>query len=157
MANWTIRGATPGDWPEIAALLTASDLPLAGAADYLDRFLVAVQGETLLGCAAVEQYGQDGLLRSVAVAGSARGSGLGQALVQAALEQARVDGLCRITLLTTTAATFFPRFGFHSIDRDAAPQAVQASIEFRDACPASATVMHLDLAPTGRSRHVSPV
>jgi amino-acid N-acetyltransferase len=54
-----------------------------------------------------------------------------------------------ITLLTTTAATFFPRFGFRAIARAAAPRAVQDSVEFREACPASASVLLLDLAPVG--------
>ena len=43
--------------------------------------------------------------------------------------------------LTTTAERFFPRFGFERITRDDVPASVQASIEFREACPASATVM----------------
>jgi len=149
MTDWTIRPATQDDWPCIVALLAAAGLPLAGAAEHLNRFLLAVRGEALLGCAAMGRHGRDGLLRSVAVAAEARGRGVGQALVSEVVELAHREGLDTITLLTTTAATFFPRFGFHPIARDAAPHAVYASVEFREACPASAAVMLLDLAPAG--------
>ena len=54
-------------------------------------------------------------------------------------------------LLTTTAAPFFARLGFATMERASAPQALQASREFAAACPAGATCMRLDLAsvPTG--------
>ncbi|HEY8310016.1 MAG TPA: hypothetical protein VIG47_05635, partial [Gemmatimonadaceae bacterium] len=44
-------------------------------------------------------------------------------------------------LLTTTAEGYFPRFGFTRISRETASDGVRNSVEFRDACPASATVM----------------
>ena len=44
-------------------------------------------------------------------------------------------------LLTTTAAGFFPKFGFERIDRCDVPRSVQMSVEFTSACPSSATVM----------------
>jgi N-acetylglutamate synthase-like GNAT family acetyltransferase len=147
MADWTMCAATRDDWPRIAALLADAALPLAGAEEHLERFILALRGDALLGCAALERYGRDGLLRSVAVAGPARGQGLGQALVQEMVGRARREGLQTITLLTTTAATFFPRFGFRAIARGAAPRAVQDSIEFREACPASAAVLLLHVAP----------
>jgi amino-acid N-acetyltransferase len=130
-------------------LLADAALPLAGAEEHLERFLLALRGDTLLGCAALERYGHDGLLRSVAVAAEARGQGLGQALVRELVECAGREGVHTITLLTTTAATYFPRFGFRAIARAAAPRAVQDSVEFRETCPASASVLLLDLAPVG--------
>lgn len=57
------------------------------------------------------------------------------------LESARAEGLADVTLLTTTAADYFTRFGFHVIPRESAPEAVRASVEFREACPETATVM----------------
>jgi len=50
-------------------------------------------------------------------------------------------------LLTTTAADFFPKFGFEPIARADVPASVQSSIEFTSACPATATVMRKTLAP----------
>ena len=49
-------------------------------------------------------------------------------------------------LLTTTAERYFARFGFVQIARDDVPGAVQQSVEFREACPASAVVMRTELS-----------
>ncbi len=144
--NWIFRDALPDDWPQIAALLTSVDLPLDGAEAHLDSFLVAFGGGRLAGVAGLERYGSSGLLRSVAVA--ERGTGLGLELVRRLLDRATAEGLTRIVLLTTTAANYFPRFGFRRITRQDVPLAVQESIEFKSACPVSATVMELPLSPT---------
>ncbi|MFN8373032.1 MAG: arsenic resistance N-acetyltransferase ArsN2 [Anaerolineae bacterium] len=141
--SYTFRSAAPTDWEQVAQLLTRVELPLDGAQEHLADFVLAVDGEQLAGVAAVEQYAEHGLLRSVAVA--QRGQGLGQTLVRHILAQARAEGLQDITLLTTTAADFFPRFGFEKIAREQTPAAVQTSIEIQEACPASATVMFLKL------------
>jgi amino-acid N-acetyltransferase len=50
-----------------------------------------------------------------------------------------------IYLLTTTAADFFPRFGFRKIDRKEMDPALERSTELRGACPASAVAMRADL------------
>ncbi len=50
-------------------------------------------------------------------------------------------GVQQVYLLTETAADFFPRFGFQPIARSAVDPAVQTSIEFTSACPASAVAM----------------
>jgi amino-acid N-acetyltransferase len=44
-------------------------------------------------------------------------------------------------LLTQTAEVFFANRGYRRIGRADAPQAVQASAEFRSLCPASAVAM----------------
>ena len=62
-------------------------------------------------------------------------------MTEAALRLARANGVDTVYLLTTTAERFFPRLGFEPITRDQVPTTVQASVEFRSACPASAVVM----------------
>jgi len=154
-----LREAQPDDWLAVESLLADAELPLAGAREHLGDFIVAEgAAATLLGCAALERYAAgcaagdaagaeesdarvSGLLRSLAVAPAARGLGLGASLVESLLSAARAQGLADVTLLTTTAAEYFPRFGFQQIAREAAPLAVRDSIEFREACPASAVVM----------------
>jgi phosphinothricin acetyltransferase len=144
-----IRPASAGDWAAIEKLLTTAALPLDGAREHLEDFLLADHDGMLVGCAAVERYGHAGLLRSVAVAESVRGTGIGAALVERSLADARAAGLSTVVLLTTTAERFFPRFGFEVVDRAAVPDVLRESAEFRGACPASATVMRLTLAPQG--------
>jgi amino-acid N-acetyltransferase len=144
-----MRRATPHDWPNVVALLLKADLPLAGAEEHLSDFFLAERDGILIGTAGLERYGNTALLRSVAVAPTERGQGLGQTLVQQAIAEAAALGLCQVVLLTTTAADFFLHFGFRTIQRTYMPVAAQASIEFQEACPASATVMSLLLEPEG--------
>jgi len=140
-----IRPATVGDLPAITALLEANNLPLAGLAEHVATTLVVQRNARIVGCAAVEMHGTAGLLRSVAVDEARRGEGLGHQVTQAALDLARASGLRSVYLLTTTAAEFFPRFGFREVARGDVDAAVRASVEFTTACPASAVAMRVDL------------
>lgn len=143
LADFVVRAATAEDRGSIERLLTARDLPTAGLGEHLDGFVVAVRGAVLVGCAGVEHHGEVGLLRSVVVAEDAAGRGLGRELVRATLERARALGLRELYLLTTTAAGYFPRFGFETVGRGALPPALSASEELRGACPASAIAMRV--------------
>jgi len=140
-----LRQANAEDWPQVAALLQAAQLPLAGAQAHLPHFVLAFQQEALVGCAGLEPYGESGLLRSVAVREALRGAGVGGRLVREVLQAARAGGMRRVLLLTETAANYFLRFGFQTIPRAQAPEAIKASVEFTTACPDSATVMILAL------------
>ncbi len=135
------RRAVEADRPAIEGLLAASSLPVAGLDDALPGAVVVTSGDRLVGCAAVEVRGSSGLLRSVAVEPGHRRAGLGRALVVAAEELAAGAGVRDLYLLTETAATWFPRLGYEPVDREAIPVAVQASAEFRGACPVTAVAM----------------
>ncbi len=137
--------ALPADWPAMESLLAECGLPVAGLQDHLDAALVAWNGERLVGMAALERYGPDGLLRSVAVAASHRGQGLGRRLVGAALDLAHRQGVRRLYLLTTTAPAFFAALGFRSVVREEVPAGVRTSLEFTTLCPLSAAVMMLNV------------
>ncbi len=134
-----IRAARAEDWEAVAGLLRAAGLPLDGAREA--TLLVAAGDDGLAGCAGVEEYGEAALLRSVAVRPDAGGQGLAAALVVAALEEAAARGARDGYLLTTTAAKFFPRFGFAAVERAALPVALQASAELAGACPDTAVAM----------------
>jgi amino-acid N-acetyltransferase len=136
-----IDRATASDTPAVEALLAAAGLPLEGAAEALSTGVVARDGEHLAGAAAVERYGEAGLLRSVVVAEPLRGTGLGRELVVAAEELARADGIGELYLLTETAAGWFPRLGYVVVPRDEAQAAVGASIEFTLVCATSGVPM----------------
>ena len=140
-----IDAAHERDVPAVRRLLAAQSLPLDGVDQHL-AMVVAKDGDMLLGAAAVELYAGGALLRSVVVDPDARGRGLGYRLTEAALRVAKERGADTAFLLTTTAATFFPKLGFERIARDDVPASVQASIEFTSACPASAVVMRKRLA-----------
>jgi len=140
-----IEPARESDFEAVAALVEASRLPTTGLRESLSHAVVARQNGAVVGCAALEPYRGGVLLRSVAVAESLRGQGLGERLTRAALDLARQEHAPAAFLLTTTAAQFFPRFGFKSITRAEVPDDVRQSVQFVSACCASAVVMRLDL------------
>lgn len=136
-----VARAISTDLPGIERLLTHASLPRDGVADHIHHWVVARDGDTIVGSAALELYGRDALLRSVAVAAPYQGMGLGHELVTHALQLARQQRIQHVFLLTETAAAFFPRFGFVPTTRAQVPAAVHQSVEFTFACPTSATVM----------------
>jgi N-acetylglutamate synthase-like GNAT family acetyltransferase len=150
MSPLIMRRATPHDWQKIATFLATADLPLAGAEAHLCDYFLAFRDDLLIGSAGLERYGDTGLLRSLAVAVPERGHGLGQALVKHLLTYATSLRVRQVVLLTTTAADFFLRFGFQPISRAEFPMAAQASVEFREACAASATAMSIALVEEQR-------
>jgi amino-acid N-acetyltransferase len=143
--TWIIDRARPADLGPICALLAANDLPTNGVAEALGYTLVARSGEEVAGCVALEVYGPYALLRSLAVAESKRGKGLGMQLSRALLELAAQLSITQLYLLTETAANFFPRLGFRPVDRSRIPAEVLEAEEFTTLCPVSALAMVVDL------------
>lgn len=137
----SIRRAVADDAEAVRALLASASLPLDGVPDDLAHFLVATQGTAIVGAIGLEHHGDAALLRSAVVSPSHRGSGIGEALTHAIIAEAKAAGAKDLVLLATTAAGWFPRFGFTTITRDDAPAALHESVEFKSACPASAVVM----------------
>jgi len=140
-----IERAHPGDIGEIEDLLTVSDLPIEGARAHLEHFFVAREGGSLAGVIGLEQYGEEGLLRSLAVRESHRSKGIGNNLYLRLIDEARSLGVRRLILLTTTAEGYFAARGFRKVGRNTITGAVQHSAEFTGACPESALCMELVL------------
>ena len=129
----------------IRDLLQQNGLPVDGLADHLATTVVAREEGRIVGSAALEMYGEHALLRSVAVSPAFQTRGLGHALTEAALAMARDRQVRAVYLLTTTAAQFFPKFGFTVISRQVVPDTIRTSVEFTSACPSTATVMMMTL------------
>jgi amino-acid N-acetyltransferase len=140
-----MRPATPENLQDVLIALETAKLPIAGVKDHIQNFVLEYEDATLLGCAGLEVHGQAGLLRSVVVNPSKRSNGIGSRLVNAVLENARTHGLQSVFLLTETAITYFPRFGFKHVTRAEIPESLNASKELRGACPDTAVVMMLEL------------
>lgn len=141
-----VMPAELADEPGVMGLLNEAGLPLAGVHEHLAGFVVARRAGQIVGVAGLEAYGDQGLLRSVVVAPDQRETGLGRRLVEAVLAAARQRRLRSLTLLTETAAAYFPRFGFRPVARAEVAGALASSEEFRGACPESAVALRLDLA-----------
>ncbi|WP_229782238.1 MULTISPECIES: arsenic resistance N-acetyltransferase ArsN2 [Deinococcus] len=133
------------DLPALDTLLIVAELSPEGVETHLADFVLAIQGNEVVGMAGLERYGPHGLLRSVAVRADHQGRGIGHALTRLMVERATASRLETLTLLTTTAADFFLKLDFHPVTRDVLPAALRASPQLQGGCPASATVMHLPL------------
>jgi amino-acid N-acetyltransferase len=141
-----LRPATAGDLAEIERLLVANDLPTLGVREAIGGFVIAVEGDVLVGAVAIEPCGpRYGLLRSAVVAESSRGKGIGRRLVEHVIGDARARRIEVLYLLTTTAEDYFPSFGFVRVERKDVPEPVRRTTEFSEACPDTATVMILPL------------
>jgi len=141
LPNTRVRAAEPRDLPAVEQLLVASGLPLDGVREAFGTFVVAERDADLVGVAGLEVCCDNALLRSVAVRPEWRAHGVGRALVTRAIEDAESRGINALYLLTTSAERYFPSFGFRTIARNEVPADIRATAEFREACPASATVM----------------
>ena len=143
-----VRTATGRDWTAIGELLAGAGLPTAdlGAAN-MREFLVAESAAgNRVGAIGFERYGACGLLRSLVVAESARGSGLGRALVDHLEREVARQGVTELWLLTIDAHGFFGRLGYAPAARSEAPAAIRGTAEFSRLCPDDAHLMRKVLA-----------
>jgi amino-acid N-acetyltransferase len=144
--TFTVRPASAADLDAVKALLDAAELPLDGLEEQFgESYAVAEAGGEIVGAEGIEVYERSGLLRSAVVRPDWRGRGIGDALTRDRLEWARGAGLERVYLLTTTAESYFPRFGFARVERAEAPAEIRTSREFATACPATAALMVLEV------------
>ncbi len=138
----TLRQALPEDWRAVRELLLASNLPVDDLGpDRLERFLIAEDGDVVVGLIGLEVLGTLGLLRSLVVENEARRAGLGGKLVGALESAAQTAGLAELWLLTNDAERFFQRHNYEIVDRDSVPDEIRKTDEFRSLCPGTAFVM----------------
>lgn len=135
-----IRAARSEDLDAIKALLEGNGPPATDVThDLLPDFFVAEDADgAVVGSIGLERFGRNALLRSLAVAKHARNRRLGRNLVAHAEDLARASGVGELWLLTTSAADFFSRADYASVDRGTASAELQASTQFSQLCPASA-------------------
>ena len=120
------------------ALLQSQGLPVSDITEkHLEHFFYIGSDDSPTGLVGLEVYGTDALLRSLVVAESVRGEGLGSALIEHAEQYAASRYVRSIYLLTTTAEAFFKRLGYERIERSQAPPSIGRTREFTSLCPAS--------------------
>lgn len=141
-----IRPARADDLGAVQQLVIAAGLPADGIDDHFgDGYAIAESAGGAIGVEGIEVHGADGLLRSAAVDPAWRGAGVGDALTRDRLRWAASRGLREVWLLTTSAADYFPRFGFERVERAAAPPLIRQSRQFSETCGATAVAMRLIL------------
>ena len=98
------------------------------------------------GIIGLEQYGEDGLLRSLAITASARNMGCAKALVLKLESLAESKGIRHLYLLTNTAEDLFLHLGYSIVERHLVCESIKNTQEFSTLCPGDATVMRKSLA-----------
>ncbi|HYP17296.1 MAG TPA: arsenic resistance N-acetyltransferase ArsN2 [Opitutus sp.] len=136
-----LEPARAADEEAIRRLLQTAGLPHADFAPHLGHFIVARSGDEVVGAIGAEVHAPEALLRSLVVAESLRGRGLGEALVRGLERAAAAWGVRRWWLLTTSAEAFFVRRGFRVTARSGAPAIIAATAEFRGLCPSVAVCL----------------
>ena len=150
-----LRPARIDDVPGIAAVMadyvlqgTLLPRPVSELYHCVREFQVAEKDGTIVACAALRLLWSDlGEVRSLAVRPDCHGRGLGAALVQRVVADARALQVPRVIALTREVA-FFERCGFQTETRDALPRKVWTDCvrcPRRHACDEVAVV--LDLVP----------
>ncbi len=145
MSEIKITAAACTDCAAVALLLKTQGLPIDDIDPALNGFFVARDGDQIVGTVGIEEYGNVGLLRSLAVRQSHQGRHLGKQLLEKALDYARVKGLAKLYLLTTTADSYFTGNGFKTIARAETPEQIRVTQQFSLICPDSAVVMEKTL------------
>lgn len=136
------RAAAATDLPRIRTFLKDNGLPTNGVEKSLENFVVAVDHEgSWVGIGGFERYGENCLVRSVAVDKRFRGRGHGLTLVDVVLRSAKSKGVKTAYLLTEDASRFFESLGFEIVDRKDIDEAVKASLQFTEAACDTAVPM----------------
>jgi amino-acid N-acetyltransferase len=131
----------------VLRLLAEAKLPATGlTAQHLESFFGCGSEDAPRGVVGLELYGDDALLRSLAVDAATRRRGCASALVARAERHARDNGARRVYLLTTTAADFFMRLGYKRLERHEVPESIRATSEFSMLCPVSSVLMIKEVA-----------
>jgi amino-acid N-acetyltransferase len=144
----SIRRGESSDLPLVLKLLTVAGLPTADLTQANNvRMWILVAGQSPRGVIALQRFGSDGLLRSLAIAPEYRQRGFGRVLVARLEHESVADGIAQLVLLTETAEVFFQKLGYLSIDRSSVSEELKKSSEFHALCPASAVCMQKRLRP----------
>ena len=129
----TVRGAVLADVPQLEALMS----PYIAAGDLLPRsnydlcrhikeYVVAEAAGEVVACGSLKMYSQSfGEVAGLAVRPDWQGAGLGRALLEALILEARSHGLTEVLALTRKPA-FFHKLGFTAAEREHFPLKVWA-------------------------------
>lgn len=141
-----VRKSRPEDKEKVRMLLAGTNLPAESVDTNATTFYIAEQDGRVVGMAGFEFYGNDALLRSVAVPAELQRKGIGSVVVDLMLEEAAKSNVENIVLLTETAKDFFLKKGFTAVERSTITnEEMINSSEFAQVCPRSAVCMVMKL------------
>lgn len=137
-----VRKLNLNDYPGIKSLLKLYDLPVSDL-DFAPLIIFGVKrNNMLIGIGALETYGANAIVRSVAVDKKYQNQGLGKEIVQHLEKEAKLIGIKNLYLLTTTAENFFKLQYYSETNRNDCPAEIRLSKEFAEICPSTAACLY---------------
>jgi len=141
-----VMPARPGDMAGVRNLLERSGLHEPADEGDASAYFYLRNESGMAACVALEVFGEDAILRALAVDPDWRGGGYGWILADTAVNEARHRGVRRIYLLTEYASDFFAaKHGFRVVDHTTASPAVASSRTFQGSTGSKFVAMKLDL------------
>ncbi|QJD83671.1 N-acetyltransferase [Cohnella herbarum] len=117
----------------------------------IDTFLVAQDGDRLIGCGSLFRLGSDLVeIRSLGIVDGYKGQGIGSRLVDALMEEAKLQGIPKVMALTYESA-FFQKNGFHIVEKEIFPEKVWTDCVHcpkQHKCDEIAVVRLIEVAPS---------
>lgn len=99
----------------------------------------------MVGVGGLEVFGNQALLRSIAVKEELQGKGYGKTIVAKMEEVAQQSQIKALYLLTNTAAGFFKANGYQVIERENFAEPLKQTAQFAGLCPVSAVCMKKEM------------
>lgn len=143
----TFKEINPEDFEKVVDLLAESELDISDLKQPCIRLFQIGEKGQIAGVGGLEIYGDQALLRSVAVRKDFRGKGFGKMLVIQIEKVSILSGIKSLYLLTTTASVFFQSLGYQHITRNDFAEPLKQTAQFKGLCPASAVCMKKELDP----------
>jgi len=129
------------EFEKVYVLLRESKLDSSDLNQPNIRLFRAEENGELIGVGGIEIFGDQALLRSVAVGDKFHGKGFGTEVVNQIERISKVSGISALYLLTTTARGFFESRGYQLIHRDEFPEELKQTAQYSGLCPVSAICM----------------
>ena len=128
----TVRPAAPGDVKAIFDLLepyAAEGIVLRRSEEdilfYIKNFRIALEGDKVLGCVAVRDFGNDLLeVRSLAIRPDLRGGGIGRKLVEKAISTLQSQRQNFRLFALTLRPGFFEKLNFRIVEKELFPEKI---------------------------------
>lgn len=130
---------------EVKELLLSSNLPTSDLNNAPIHFFGMKKNNKLIVTGALEVYGNNAVLRSVAVSNNFQNNGYGKQIVRYLEEVALEMKISHLFLLTTSAENFFKKLKYLPIQRHSCPPKILSSSQFTDICPQSSVCLFKNL------------
>src|SRR6185295_16352223 len=130
-ANVEFRAALESDVAPMTTLIASAGLPPVFVAEWLGGFIAAEREGAVVACGGIEMYEDCGVIRSVVVAESARGLGLGGLFAERLMALGRERGARDLYLFTADAHPCWVRYGFTYVAFEAWKQPARASWHYQ--------------------------